>query len=512
MTDAAAKPPANVGAAQGGGVSKGDKKKATAKKPKKPTSPIDSSTPPTPRAPPQRQFAKTDTGNAERLAYYCGRQFRYVEEWDEFLVWRGTHWQRDPQHVRVGALTKDVIAHIREEAKAWGINTDQGKSLYAHSLDSQKRPRREAMTALVRSEPGVTISHEKLDANSWLLNCKNGIVDLKTGELRLVAPTDLVTRCIDARFDKKAKAPSWLRFLERVMPDQETRDFLQRFIGYALTGDVGERVFIICYGGGRNGKSVLLRIVQALLGRYSTTCAPGLLMARKDEAHPADVADLFGARLAVASEVKKGRTFDEEKVKRITGNDMLKARRMRENFWEFLPTHKIILATNHKPRVADATDSFWDRLALIKFDVRITDEEVERDLAERIVATELSGVLAWAMEGCLAWQKGGLRLPAAIKAATKEYRESEDVVGAFVAECCLFDKSTFTTTAGLMTAANRWCLGNERYPFSKKDLAEWLSQHECEQGKSKAGDSRGWRGIRLKNMADLKDADAKKPN
>ncbi len=472
------------------------------------------STPPKRQQPPAntKRFAKTDTGNAERLAYYFGQRFRYVEEWDEFLVWRSTHWQRDPQHVRVEALTKEVIAKIRDEARGFGSTTSEGRSLYAWSLESQKRAKRQAMAALSRSELGVAVSHEKLDANAWLLNVKNGVLDLRSGDLSPHRPTDLITRVADVRFDKKAKAVSWMKFLERVLPDEETRSFLQRFIGYSLTGDVGERVFVVCYGGGRNGKSVLLRIIQAMLGKYSTTCAPGLLMARKDEAHPADVADLFGARLAVASEVKKGRTFDEEKVKRITGNDMLKARRMRENFWEFLPTHKIILATNHKPRVADATDSFWDRIALIKFDVRITDGEIDRSLAESIIKTELAGVLAWAVEGCLAWQRDGLRLPQAIVDATKEYREAEDVVGAFVNECCALVSGTFTTTAMLMAAAQKWCAANERFVFSKKDLAEWLSQHECASGKNKEGTARGWSGIRLRNVVDQKADDAKRPN
>jgi putative DNA primase/helicase len=342
----------------------------------------------------------------------------------------------------------------------------------------------------------VAVSHERLDANAWLLNVKNGILDLRSGELSPHKPTDLITRVADVRFDRRAKADSFKKFLARVLPDEETRLFLQRFIGYSLTGDVGERVFVVCYGGGRNGKSVLLRIIQAMLGKYSTTCAPGLLMARKDEAHPADVADLFGARLAVASEVKKGRTFDEEKVKRITGNDMLKARRMRENFWEFLPTHKIILATNHKPRVADATDSFWDRIALIPFDVRIDDGEVDRSLAERLIKEELSGILTWAMEGCLAWQKEGLRIPKAIVDATRAYRASQDVVGGFVEDCCrLVVSDDFISTATLMAAANKWCVENERFVFNKNDLAEWLSQHNCKN--TSTGKIRGWKGIRL---------------
>jgi putative DNA primase/helicase len=476
------------------------------------TTPTASASTPPPTTPPkQRQqppantkrFAKTDTGNAERLAYYFGQRFRYVEEWDEFLVWRSTHWQRDPQHVRVEALTKEVIAKIRDEARGFGSTTAEGRALYAWSLESQKRAKRQAMAALSRSELGVAVSHEKLDANAWLLNVKNGVLDLRSGELSPHRPTDLITRVADVRFDRKAKAENFKRFLSRVLPDEETRLFLQRFIGYSLTGDVGERVFVVCYGGGRNGKSVLLRIIQAMLGKYSTTCAPGLLMARKDEAHPADVADLFGARLAVASEVKKGRTFDEEKVKRITGNDMLKARRMRENFWEFLPTHKIILATNHKPRVADATDSFWDRIALIPFDVRIDDGEVDRSLAERLIKEELSGILTWAMEGCLAWQKEGLRIPKAIVDATREYRAAEDVVGGFVGERCLFSTIEFESIATLMAAAQKWCATNERFPFSKKDLGEWLKQHKCIEGRDKACKVRGWKGIRLRTLSEM---------
>jgi putative DNA primase/helicase len=448
---------------------------------------------------PQKQFDDTDCGNAERLVHHFAGTFHYVEEWDEFVVWNGTFWERDPRRTRMGSLAKKISSHIKAEAKALGIATDNGKRIYAWAKQSRQNARVSAMIHLVRSERGIAISHKLLDVHGWKLCCRNTTIDLKTGDMKLHDLRDLNTKAIDTRYDKKAKAPLWEAFLEQVIPDVAVRHFIQKYIGYCLTADVGERTFVVFYGGGKNGKSVFLRVTQALLGTYATTCAPGLLMAQKNEAHPTEIADLFGVRLAVASEVKKGRSFDEEKVKKLTGGDVLKARRMQEDFWQFDPTHKILLATNHKPRVTDATDSFWDRLALVEFGVRI--QKVDRTLGERIIKKELSGVLAWAVEGCLAWQKEGLEQPKSVKHATLEYRGAEDVIGAFFDECCELLPTAWTPTSTILASVEKWCALNTRFALSRRDVTEWLSQHDCSPKRNTKGTVRGWTGVHMKPEA-----------
>lgn len=444
---------------------------------------------------PPPTFPLTDGGNAERLAYYFAGRLRYVAAWGVFLVWTGTHWRRDVGGVLVGALAKRAINCITAEINATK-KAARRDALREWQHGSQSRARREAMIALVKSEDGVAIDHEDLDRNPYLLNCRNGTIDLRTGKLNAHDPADLITRVIPIDYAAKAKAPRWRRFLAEVLPNGEVRSFMQRFTGYCATGEVSERMFLVLFGGGRNGKSVFLRIVQKALGPYAISSAPGLLMARQQDAHPTELADLFGVRVAVASEARKGRAFDEEQVKRLTGNDTLKARRMREDFWEFDPTHKLVLAANHKPRVRDASDSFWDRVALVAFTVRIGDNKLDRNLLDKLM-TELPGILVWIVQGCVAWRKYGVGTPAAVKATTREYREAEDVIGRFLSECCTIEQKLrdLTPTTHLMTSARKWCESNNLYLFSDKDLAEALRERGCLYART--GAERGWRGIKV---------------
>jgi putative DNA primase/helicase len=451
---------------------------------------------------PAKSFECTDLGNAERLVYHYGSNFHYVVDWDEFIVWESTHWHRDPQQVHMLELAARTVRAIRQEAKSkFALNSEQatkeGNRILAWAAQSQANARISAMINLARAQRNVAISHSRLNQNRWSLNVKNGTVDLHDGKVKPHEPRDLNTQCLTIRFDRKAEAPRWRKFLEQILPDKATREFVQRYIGYCLTGEVNERSFVVFYGGGKNGKSVFLRVVQSMLADYARTCAPGLLMSQRNDPHPAEIADLFLARLAVASEVRKGRTFDEEKVKRLTGGDRLKARRMQENWWEFDPTHKLLLALNHRPRVADTSDSFWDRLVLVEFGVRISEKQADPGLGERIIKNELAGVLRWAVEGCLAWQKDGLQPPKQVKQATDEYRDEEDVIGAFLSECCVFDSLAFTPTARIAAAAEKWAADGSRYRPSQRDIADALRQRRCISKRDPKGLVRGWKGVRL---------------
>jgi putative DNA primase/helicase len=442
-------------------------------------------------------FACTDIGNSQRLVHYFGRDFRYVPAWDVFLVWGGTHWKEDRRELAIMRLAKRVVGEIETEAKATP-RADVKETLDKWRKTTGGRQRLEAMVHLSKSEPGVAVEHEALDQNLWALNTLNGTVDLKSGKLKAHNRLDLLTRVIPLKFDANAKAPQWERFLAQVLPDVDVRTFLQRFLGYCATGTVEERLFVIFYGGGRNGKSVFLRLAQKALGKYAGTTMPGLLMAREKEAHPTEVAALCGLRLAVASEVKKGRTFDEEQVKRLTGNDRLTARRMREDPWEFEPTHKLLIAANHKPRVKDASKSFWDRIALIPFDIRIDDKKVDRQLIGKLTK-ELGGILGWMVRGCVDWQKNGLALPETIISATQAYKDAEDRVGRFLKERCAMDVSCKTPQRDLMLAAKRWSEEQNIYSFSANDLTEHLSEIGCRVYRGH-GNVPVWEGLKLASV------------
>lgn len=451
------------------------------------------SAPPSVRQP---TFDLSDTGNAHRLGYHFADRIKYVEKWQMWIVYTGKVWERDEAGVRMLALGMQMREKIKLEL---GLVPKLRKpAIYGWHKQSGATARIRAAIDLAKALPGVTVEHERLDQHPFLLNCKNGTVDLVSGKLRRHDPADLLTKILPWAYDSKAKAPKFEKFLKTVMPNVETRSFLQRFAGYCATGDVSERMFVILHGGGRNGKSVFLRCLQRALGPYATSAAPGLLMAKEQDAHPTEVADLRGVRLAVASEVRKGRVFDEEAVKRLTGNDRLKARFMRENFWEFDPTHKLLIAANHKPRVRDASDSFWDRIALVGFDVRISEAKLDLKLPSKL-DEEMQGILAWIVEGCRLWREIGLQPPAVVKQATKEYRESEDVVGKFFNERCVVDLNMppldMTPTSSLIRAVKIWCENNNLYAFSEKDLVERLRDVGCQPRRT--NEARGWWGVKL---------------
>ena len=471
---------------------------------------------------PKAQFGNDDVGNAERLVWHHSKLFRYVPTWGEFLTWKGTHWKKDVEGLGIMGLMKDVTLKIRAEAKELSNDEDnkraakRKKALFAWAIQSRSRSRLEAAISLAKSESGVCIDIENLDKNTWLFNCKSGTIDLKTGLQRKHEQRDLLTKISPVKFDSNAKAPKWEKWLEQILPSAEVRDYIQRFIGYCLTGEVSERQFVIMFGGGRNGKSLLINMLRYILGPYCGPMAPGLLMAREGEAHPAEVADLFGLRLATSSETKQGRAFDEEQLKRMTGNEELKARLMRENFWSFFPTHKLLMAVNHKPRVKDATESFWDRAALIPFEVRIAKDKVDKDLFQKLKA-EGPGVLAWMVRGCLEWQKRGLDMPAAVQEATNEYREGEDIMGRFIKERLAFgkDKTKITlrfddgvekkvdvkfevSNQHMSTTLANWCKKLNLYVPGERALAERLlglgAVRATHIGTNSA---RGWKGVRV---------------
>lgn len=439
-------------------------------------------------------FDNSDTGNAERLAARFGDRICFVATWGEHLVYTGTHWKRDTKGVQVGRYAKQTVNAMCDEIKY--LNTAARKPLEKWRRKSASKGGRHAMIDLLKHEDGIAVEHTDLDVDRWALNVANGTLDLKTCALRPHDPKDLITKHIPVAYKKDAQAPRWRKFLGEVLPDKAVREFVHRFLGYCLTGDVGERMFVIFLGGGCNGKTAFLNAIEAVMGEYATTAAPTLLVAKERESHPTEVADLFQARLATTSETRKGATFDEERVKRLTGSDRLKARRMAEDFWQFEPTHKLLIASNHKPRVKDATDSFWDRVAIVLFNVRIPKSKIDRKLSAKL-KEEREGILTWLVEGCRQWKEKGLAPPPGVREATQEYRSEEDIVGRFLAECCKQDSGAFTRMAELMKFNKAWADGLNLYPCSSKELTEKLKAEPFSCTSYKRDGVSGWKGIKI---------------
>jgi P4 family phage/plasmid primase-like protien len=445
----------------------------------------------------------SDTGNAELFAMLHADRVRYVPSWRSWLVWDGRRWQRDELNV-VQDLTKAVIARRWEEVHA-ANNPDEHEAKAKRvkwALATESRKGRESMLALAQAEPGIAVAHDALDADAWLLNVENGTIDLRTGELREHDRGDLATKLAPVVYDAEAKCPTWDRFLERVTGGHaELVAFLARAVGYSLTGDVGEHALFFLHGAGANGKSTFTKIVRELLGDYAKAAAPDLLLAKHGEAHPTEIADLHGARVALCQEVEQSRAWAEATLKQLTGGDRVKARRMREDFWEFEPTHKLWVCANHRPRVRGADEGIWRRIKLVPFSVTIPEHERDRGLLDKLRA-ELPGILAWAVRGCLAWQRDGLGVPEEVRAATDAYREEEDRIVAFIDERCEVAPDRTCGKGELYEAYKRWAISSGEHVLDSNEFRERLASKGFAEGRTKTK-GRHWKGIRIQTATFL---------
>jgi putative DNA primase/helicase len=436
----------------------------------------------------------TDTGNAERLADRHGTNLRYCHPWGKWLVYDGTRWHVDDRG-SVVRLAKDAARSIFEEAKEAPSDmkaTQLGK--WASSSLSESKLR--AMISLAQSEPGIPVLPEEMDASPDLLNVLNGTIDLRAGKLREHRREDLITKLAPVEYDPNAAAPMWAQTLERVLPDPEVRAFFKKLCGYALTGDVSEQMLPVLYGTGANGKSTVLNTLLAVLGHYGMQAAPDLLVAKKGS-HPTELADLFGMRLVASIEVEDGSRLAESLVKQLTGGDRVKARKMRQDFWEFEPTHKVLMACNHKPQVRGTDNAIWRRIRLVPFTETIPPAEQDKQLPEKLRA-EASGILAWAVEGCLEWRREGLQAPEEVRKATAGYRSEMDVLGTFLRDCCELGAEHNIAVKDLYGAYKFWCEENGERPETQRRFGSRLTERGgFERYRGGADGGHRWRGVRL---------------
>jgi putative DNA primase/helicase len=443
-------------------------------------------------ADPMTAEPKTELGYAKRLVKVYGERLRYVPAWNRWLVWDGQRWAHDS----TGQAQRWMKAIARRlTADAMAIEDEQ-KCKAAMSLARRAESAagiRGALT-LASTEKAVVATPDDLDADPFLLNCTNGTLDLRTGELHDHDPADMLTKMTGAAYRPEAAGTAFARFLERVQPKDEMREYLGRLLGHGLEGRVVEHILQIHCGAGRNGKGTLIGAVDAALGDYADAADPDLLTARTFDAHPTSTADLYGLRLAILHETDKGRRLAEATVKRLTGGDRLKARRMREDFWSFAPSHTFAMLTNHKPVISGTDEAIWARLRVVPWDVVIPAEERDPGLGDKLTL-ELDAVLAFLVRGYRDWREHGLADPAEVMAATEAYRAESDALGRFLEQRCLIGPHFRVRSSDLFTAWCKWCAGEGEDPGSQTSFSTTLTNAGYDKKHTEAG--KLWVGLGL---------------
>ena len=434
----------------------------------------------------------SDLGNAERLAAHAGADLRYLFLSDSWLRWSGRRWRRD----ETGEIHRRAQDTVRELAlQALGIEDDKRRAaVVGHALSSESARRLDAMVRLARCRLPVT--PELLDQDPWLLNCANGTLDLRTGDLRPHRRENLLTKLAPVAYDPDAACPLWEGFLGRVMDGNAGLvGFLQRAVGYSLTGSVAEQVLFLLHGVGANGKSTFIETVRALLGDYSTQADFTTFLSQRGEGVRNDVARLVGARFVSAVEAEGGRPLAEALVKQLTGGDTITARFLFKEFFEFRPVFKLWLAANSRPTVKGTDNGIWRRIRLVPFTVTIPPAERDRDLGGKLAA-ELPGILAWAVRGCLRWQEEGLGVPAEVEEATEDYRDAMDVLGGFVGDRCVVRPGLRVAVKDLYAEYARWCEANGEKPVTQRTMGLRLVERGFERHRGTNG-ARTWLGLGL---------------
>ena len=404
---------------------------------------------------PAHRFKLDLYGNADRFLHLYGPNVHWCEDRGQWLVWNERVWERDATRLVSQMAELTVRSLLKEAANA----ADENTTKWAVKCNKSARARTE-MLEVAKHRRAVRI--EQFDRNPWLLGVENGVVDLRTALLLPHRREDMLSILCPTAYDPEAPCPRWEQFLLEIMDgDAEMIACLQRMAGYFLTGDISVQILPIFYGPGANGKNVFLDTLMGIMGPHAAEAPDGLVTTRNTDEHPTEIADLYGKRLVVASETEEGRKMRIGLVKKITGNRYLKARFMRQDYFQFERTHKTVLVTNNKPVVTETSNAIWRRLRLIPFTVTIPEEQQDKRLTERLVA-EWPGILAWAVRGCMDWQtrQCDLALPATVQKATEEYRNDSDHVADFIAERCAVwsdDQGTRTPKERVYLAYCDWC-------------------------------------------------------
>jgi len=465
-------------------------------------------------------YAQTDTGNAEFFAWFINGRTLFDHKQGRWLIWNTklSRWEED-RTGQIIELAKAAVAEREKQARALPETTAELEVELKQAVDesilatlklrkmqfinhkkaaikwvkgSESLFRINALLTLARSLPAIADPGTDWDQNHMLLGVENGVVELRTGRWRARTKQDRITKTTGIAHDPKADCPRWKQFLQEIFGgDEELIGYIQRAVGYTLTGSTREQCLFACYGSGSNGKTTLFEILIYLLGDYATDLPFASLDTKRHSI--GEGVNLPGSRFVKSVETSKGRQLDEARIKSWTGGDTITIRPLHRNAFSFAPTHKHWMAFNDKPVIRDDSPAMWRRIRLIPFTQTFNGKGKDESLSDKLKA-EASGILNWAIAGCVAWQQDGLGIPKAVELATAQYQAESDPIGPFLEDCCVVGSDYFVSKGELQVAYSRWCRDNLEKPLTRQALADRLRKSFTE-GRKKT--QRFWVGIGL---------------
>lgn len=440
---------------------------------------------------PSKKFRLTELGNAERIAYEYGHTIKYVGDMG-WVIWDGKRWKVDTRK-EIERITNKVLRGMYK-------SDDELETKWARMCE-RRNIRMNSIKDLMPLVPG---ERDEFDNHKYLLNIENGIINLKTGKLQPHDRDLNLTKMANVIFDENAKCPTWLTFLDQIFKgDAELIEYMQRLTGYALTADISEQSMYFLVGGGSNGKSTFVNIIKKIMGDYGLQTNSDTFIKKKSDGANNDIARLASSRFVSAVESEEGEKLQESLVKTITGGEQLLARFLRQEFFEFLPEFKVFFTTNHKPIIGGVDDGIWRRVKIIPFTLNLKPHERDKKLDTKLTL-EIPGILNWMLEGCLKWQKSGLKEPRVVVDATGNYKEDMDILGPFLAENCYTvepkNEAIMIEAKELYNVYDRWCFGSGERSLGNRSFYRMLETKGF--GKTKGtGNKTFLTGITLKERA-----------
>lgn len=434
---------------------------------------------------PKKKFRLNELGNAERIADGYGHVIKYVNEMG-WLIWDGKCWRIDNKK-QIERIANKVLRDLEK-------SNDEMEVRWARNC-GKRNIRMNSIKDLMPLVPG---EREEFDKHKYLFNVENGIINLKTGKLQ---PHDRelgLTKITNIVFDESAKCPEWLSFLEQIfLGDKELIEYMQRLIGYSLTGEISEQIMVFLIGGGSNGKSTFINTIKDLMGEYGKQAKSDTFIKKKETGANNDIARLVGSRFVSAIESEDGEQLSEAFVKQITGGEPVLARFLRQEYFEFIPEFKVFFTTNHKPVIKGVDEGIWRRVKLVPFNLQLPKEKRDLKLPEKL-SLEMPGILNWAIDGCMKWQQSGVKEPMVVKKATGDYKEDMDILGPFLYECChapLIDDVKIEAKE-LYEVYSNWCYKNNEHQLKNRSFYRMMETKGFKKKKG-AGNKTYLHGVTL---------------